>query len=130
MQYCPTGGTLRSESWLPSTSEFQFDLTEEERRLCDWIAQQARIGVQQIRYQEAMAALQIREEQLTRMLRMMRERQDEIHAMVEAPVVNTWRPYFEVPVHARHIWDNYRRAEQEVTREAEAASRQFEWVQS
>jgi hypothetical protein len=130
MQYYPAHGTLRSDALLQGTNQFRFDLTEEERRLCDWVAQQARTGVRQIRYQEAMAALEIREEQLTRMLRMMRERLDEIHEMVEAPIVNTWAPYFEVPVHARYIWDNYRLAEKEVRSEARVENRPFELVQS
>jgi hypothetical protein len=100
MQCCPT-------------EPFRFDLTEEQKRLCDWVAQQACTGVRQIRYEEATAALDIHDEQLTRMLRGMRERLDEIHAMVEAPIVHTQTPYFEVPLHARYIWDNYRRAEKE-----------------
>ncbi len=126
MQYYPGAGTLRAEA-SPRPSPFQFDLTEEERRLCDWVAQQVRpeadsptrlnafgVPVRQIRYQDATAALEIHEEQLTRMLRMMRERLDEIHAMVEAPVLNTPAPYFEVPAHAPYIWENYRRAERSV----------------
>lgn len=112
--------------------EFRFDLTEEQKRLCDWVAQQARTGVRQIRYQEATTALDLPEEQLTRMLRNMRERLDDIHEMVEAPIVNTRTPYFEVPVQARHIWDNYRRAEQEEEVESEPPvdSRELELVQS
>lgn len=109
---------------------FRFDLTEEQKRLCDWVAQQARTGVRQIRYKEATAALDLHEEQLTRMLRGMRERWDEIHEMVEAPIVNTQTPYFEVPVQARHIWDNYRRAEQEVVNEPQGGSRELEMIQS
>ena len=124
------------------TDQFRFDLTEEQKRLCDWVAQQARTGVgsqtrmsafgvpvRQIRYQEATAALDLHDEQLTRMLRGMRERLDEIHAMVEAPIVNTQTPYFEVPVHARYIWDNYRRAEKEVEDESQVGSRELELVQ-
>ena len=110
--------------------QFRFDLTEEQQRLCDWVAQQARTGVRQIRYKEATAALDLHEEQLTNMLRGMRERLDEIHEMVEAPIVNTQTPYFEVPVQARHIWDSYRRAEQEVESGREMASRELELVQS
>jgi hypothetical protein len=110
--------------------QFRFDLTEEQKRLCDWVAQQARTGVRQIRYKEATAALDLHEEQLTHMLRGMRERLDEIHEMVEAPIVNTQTPYFEVPVHARHIWDSYRRAEQEVESGREVESRELELVQS
>ncbi len=154
MQYYPGAGILRAEALPPRTSPFQFDLTEEQRRLCDWVAQQARPGadsptrlnasgvpVRQIRYQEATAALDIHEEQLTRMLRTMRERRDEIHAMVEAPILNTQTPYFEVPAHAPYIWENYRRAERSVednyprtenTVESEppVESRELELVQS
>jgi hypothetical protein len=93
--------------------QFRFDLTEEQRRLCDWIARQARTGSRRIRYDEARAALDVHDEQLTRMLRDVRERLDEIHEMVEAPIVNTWSPYFEVPGQARYIWASYCRAEQE-----------------
>jgi hypothetical protein len=93
--------------------QFRFDLTEEQRRLCDWIARQARTGARRIRYDEARTALDVHDEQLTRMLRDVRERLDEIHEMVEAPIVNTWSPYFEVPGQARYIWDSYCRAEQE-----------------
>ena len=93
--------------------QFRFDLTEEQRRLCDWIARQARTGARRIPYDEAKAALDVHDEQLTRMLRDVRERLDEIHEMVEAPIVNTWAPYFEVPLEARYIWDSYCRAEKE-----------------
>jgi len=122
--------------------QFRFDLTEEQKRLCDWVAQQARtevgcparlsafgVPVRQIRYRDATAALDLHEEQLTRMLRGMRERLDEIHAMVEAPIVNTQVPYFEVPVHAPHIWEKYRRAEQEVEDQVPVEGRQLELVQ-
>jgi len=93
--------------------QFRFDLTDEQRRLCDWIARQARTGSRRIRYDEAKTALDVHDEQLTRMLRDVRERLDEIHQMVEAPIVNTWSPYFEVPGSARYIWDSYCRAEEE-----------------
>jgi len=94
---------------------FRFDLTDEQRRLCDWVARQARTGGRRIRYDEAKAALDVHDEQLTRMLRGVRERLDEIHEMVEAPIVNTRTPYFEVPTQARSIWDSYCRAESETT---------------
>ena len=97
---------------LGNPDQFRLDLTEEQRRLCDWVAQQAHTGVRQIRYEEATAALDLHDEQLTRMLRGMRERLDEIHAMVDAPIVHTQTPYFGVPAQARYIWDSYRRAEQ------------------
>ena len=139
MQYYPGAGILRPEAVTPRTSPFQFDLTEEQKRLCDWVAQQARPGaeaptrlnasgvpVRQIRYQDATAALAIHEEQLTRMLRVIRERLDEIHEMVEAPIVNTQTPYFEVPVRARLIWDSYRRAESSLESEPLLDSRELE----
>ncbi len=93
--------------------QFRFNLTDEQRRLCDWVARQARTGGRRIRYDEAKAALDVHDEQLTRMLRDVRERLDEIHEMVEAPIVNTRSPYFEVPTQARSIWDSYCRAETE-----------------
>jgi len=130
MQYYPGGGALRSEASLPSANQFRFDLTEEQKRLCDWVARQARTGTRHIRYDEATAALDLHSEQLTRMLRDMRERLDEIHEMVEAPIVNTRAPYFEVPVQARHIWDSYRQAEQEVESQAPVDRRALELVQS
>lgn len=107
--------------------QFRFDLTDEQRRLCNWVAQQARTGPRRIRYDEARAALNIHDEQLTRMLRDMRERMDEIHEMVQAPIVHTRTPYFEVPLQARHIWDNYCRAEQETVcvQPPQEAARQF-----
>ena len=64
------------------------------------------------------------------MLREMRERLDEIHDMVEAPIVHTQTPYFEVPVQARHIWESYCRAEQEVEGEVQVDSRALELVAS
>jgi hypothetical protein len=143
MRYYPGGGALRDDApgsqthpsafggpSLPSANQFRFDLTEEQRRLCDWVARQACTGTRHIRYEEATAALDLHSEQLTRMLRDMRERLDEIHEMVEAPIVNTRAPYFEVPVQARHIWDNYRRAEQEVEAKTQADIRELELVQS
>jgi hypothetical protein len=129
MRYYPRGGALRSDTSLASASQFRFDLTEEQRRLCDWVAQQARTGIRHIRYEEATAALDLHQEQLTRMLRDMRERLDEIHEMVEAPIVHTQAPYFEVPVQARHIWESYRRAEQEVESQAPVDSCELELVE-
>ncbi len=129
MQYYPRGGALRCDTSLPSASQFQFDLTEEQKRLCDWVAQQARTGVRHIRYEEATAALDLHSEQLTRMLRDMRERLDEIHEMVEAPIVHTQTPYFDVPVRARHIWESYRRAEQEVESQTQVDSCELELVE-
>lgn len=95
--------------------QFQFDLTDAEKRLCDWVARQARAGVLRIRYEDARAALDVPDEQLTRILRDMRERLDGIHEMVESPIVNTRTPYFDVSLQARCIWDDYCHAEQETT---------------
>ncbi len=130
MQYYPRGDALRSNAALPGANPFRFDLTEEQKRLCDWVAEQARTGSRHIRYEEATAALDLHNEQLTRMLRDMRERLDEIHEMVEAPIVNTQAPYFEVPVQARHIWESYCRAEQEVESPTQVDSRELELVGS
>ncbi len=130
MQYYPGAGILRAEVASPRTNPFQFDLTEEQKRLCDWVAEQARTGSRHIRYDEATAALDLHHEQLTRMLREMRERLDEIHEMVEAPIVNTQAPYFEVPVQARHIRESYCRAEQEVESPTQVDSRELELVGS
>lgn len=94
---------------------FQFDLTDAEKRLCDWVARQARAGVLRIHYEDVRAALDVPDEQLTRILRDMRERRDGIHEMVESPVVNTRTPYFDVPLRARCIWDDYCHAEKETT---------------
>jgi len=96
------------------TEQFQLDLTEEQKRLCDWVAQQVSTGILRIRYEDARAALDVPEEQLTRILRKMRERRDGIHEIVESPILNTQTPYFDVPLQARNIWDGYRRAEQQV----------------
>ncbi len=130
MRYYPRGGALRSDTALPGANPFRFDLTEEQKRLCDWVAEQARTGIRHICYEEATTALDLHTEQLTRMLRDMRERLDEIHEMVEAPIVHTQVPYFEVPVQAGHIWENYCRAEQEVESQAQVDSRELELVGS
>jgi hypothetical protein len=97
-----------------SMDQFQLDLTDEQKRLCDWVAQQASTGILRIRYEDARAALDVPEEQLTWILRKMRERRDGIHEIVESPILNTQTPYFDVPLQARDIWDGYRRAEQRV----------------
>ena len=58
---------------------FRFDLTEEQKRLCRWVAQQSGTGVRRIRYDDARTALDLHDEQITRVLRGMRERLDVIH---------------------------------------------------
>jgi hypothetical protein len=93
---------------------FECDLTDEQKRLCEWIAGQAQAGMRRICYRDAQAVLGVQtEKELTCMLRSMRERLDRIHDMVQSPIVNTTRPYFDVPPHADHIWRSYRRAEEE-----------------
>jgi hypothetical protein len=93
-----------------ATEHAETDLTEEQQRLCDWVARQASTGVLRIRYEDASAALDVQGEQLTRLLREMRQRVDGIHEMVEFPIVNTPAPYFDVPLQARDIWDSYCRS--------------------
>lgn len=94
-----------------ATEQSNRDLTDEQRRLCDWVARQASTGVLRIRYADARAALDVQEEHLTRLLREMRQRVDGIHEMVEFPIVNTPAPYFDVPLQAHDIWDSYCRAQ-------------------
>jgi hypothetical protein len=103
-----------------STESFQFDLTDEQRQLCDWVARQVGTGVRRICYEDARAALDVPDERLTHLLRDMRERLDSIHEMVQFPILNAREPYFEVPLDAGHIWDRYRRAEQEMARGQDA----------
>jgi len=91
---------------------FECDLTDEQKRLCEWIAEQAQAGVRRVYYEEAQAELGIEsDKELTCMLRNMRERVDQIHEMVQSPIVNTAYPYFEIHVDAGHIWDRYLEAE-------------------
>ena len=93
---------------------FELDLTEDEHRLCEWIAVQARLGVRRVRYEDAQVALGILDEaELTYLLRGLRERMDHIHAMIQSPIVNTAAPYFDIYINAGSIWDRYCRAEQE-----------------
>jgi hypothetical protein len=94
------------------TETFDCDLTDEQTRLCEWIAEQAQADVRRISYQEAQDALGIvSDRELTCMLRNMRERMDGLHAMIQSPIVHTHSPYFDLHVDAGRIWDSYRRAE-------------------
>ena len=105
-----TGGAGKDEVEImtySATERPQTELTEEQQRLCDWVARQASTGVLRIRYEDARAALDVPEEQLTDLLRDVRQRVDGIHEMVEFPIVNTPAPYFDVPLQARDIWDSY-----------------------
>jgi len=93
---------------------FERDLTDEQKRLCEWVAEQAQDGVRRISYKDAQDALGIvSDRELTCMLRNMRERLDDLHAMVQSPIVHTQRPYFDIDADADHIWDRYRRVEEE-----------------
>ena len=93
---------------------FECDLTEDQKRLSEWIAEQAQMGRTRIYYEDAQAMLGIHSEQkLTDLLRSMRERLDDIHNMVLSPIVNTIDPYFDIREDADHIWNNYRQAEEE-----------------
>jgi len=92
---------------------FECDLTDEQKRLCEWIAEQAQAGATRILYAEALAELPIEsEKELTCMLRNMRERVDRIHEMVHSPIVNAKAPYFEIHTEADHIWERYVQAEE------------------
>ena len=92
-------------------STFRFDLTEEQRQLCAWVAEQARQGAGRVLYTDARSIGS--DADITRVLREVRERVDNIHRMVHSPIVNTTRPYFDLPRDADHIWDDYCRAEME-----------------
>lgn len=93
---------------------FDCDLTDEQKRLCEWIAERAQADIRRIPYKEAREALGIASDrELTCMLRNMRERLDGLHGMVQSPIVNTHSPYFDIHADAGHIWDSYRRVEEE-----------------
>lgn len=95
------------------TETFECDLPDEQKRLCEWIAERAEAGKARISYMEAMAALDIESEKdLTCMLRNLRERVDRIHEMVHSPIVHTRSPYFDIHPDADHIWDRYLQAEE------------------
>jgi len=94
---------------------FECDLTDEQKQLCEWIGEQARAGVRRIHYKQAQAALNIEHEKdLTCTLRNLRERLDQIHTMVQSPIVHTNAPYFDIHPVADHIWDRYLHAEEQV----------------
>lgn len=98
-----------------SISAFTFDLTDDQRRLCAWVAEEAGKGVRRIHYRDVKAALGIDgDRDLTRLLKTLRERVDDIHRIVQFPIVNTTSPYFDVDMNAGYIWDDYCRAESEI----------------
>ncbi len=98
-----------------SISAFTFDLTRDQRRLCAWVAEKASNGVRRIHYGDVKAALDISgDRDLTRLLKEIRERVDDVHEMVQFPILNTTSPYFDIDMNAGYIWDDYCRAEQEI----------------
>lgn len=95
-----------------SIGAFTFDVTSEQRQVCTWVAEQASMGITRISYGDLKSALEIPDDRhITRVLREIRERRDEVHEMVQFPIVNTTRPYFEIHPNADYIWDDYCRAE-------------------
>jgi hypothetical protein len=93
---------------------FTLDLTGDQRRLCAWVAEKANEGVRRVHYSEVKAALGFaRDRDLTRCLKGIRERVDDIHRMVQFPIINTTSPYFDLDMSAGYIWDDYCRAEEE-----------------
>lgn len=95
---------------------FECDLTDEQRQLCEWIAEQAQAGVKRVYYEDVQTALRIvSEKDLTCMLRTLRERVDRVHEMVQSPIVHTAAPYFDIHPDAYGIWDRYLRAEERIT---------------
>ncbi len=105
---------------------FDCDLTDEQKQLCEWVAERARAGVQRIYYKEAQASLDIEHEKdLTCMLRNLRERLDQVHEMIQSPIVHTNKPHFDIHPDANHIWGRYLHAEEQVPySEPDAFSRQ------
>ena len=100
-----------STAWIET---FECDLTDEQKQLCGWIAEQAQAGVKRICYKDAQATLGIEtEKELTCMLRNMRERTDRVHDMAQSPIVHTIVPYFDIHPEADRIWDRYRQAEEQ-----------------
>ena len=94
---------------------FQCDLSERERQLCTWVAERASAGRRRAYYVEARHVLGIdNERELTDLLRGIRERMDDIHDLVQSPIVNTSTPYFDIHPDADHIWDSYRRVESDI----------------
>lgn len=92
---------------------YNLDLNESQARLCAWVAQQARLGVTRVLYEEAKKATGFtRDSELTEALRQFRERLDDIHKMAQSPIVNTHAPYFEIHDMAHWIWSGYCQASQ------------------
>ena len=100
-----------------SIGAFTCDVTNEQRQVCTWVAGQASMGITRVGYANLKADLDIHDDrEITRVLREIRERLDEVHEMVHFPIVNTTRPYFDIHPNADYIWDDYCRAEHEIER--------------
>lgn len=95
-------------------NSFTFDLTWEQKQLCTWVAERASNGVLRIYYGELKTVLGIAgDRDITRLLKEIRERIDDVHEMVQFPIVNTTSPYFDIHTRADYIWADYCRAERE-----------------
>jgi len=95
-------------------TEYTFDLTSPQKQLCAWVAEQASVGAGRITYGQACLALDIPgDREVTSLLRGIRERLDDVHNMVQFPIVNTAMPYFDIHPNADYIWDAYCQAERE-----------------
>jgi hypothetical protein len=98
---------------LEKLDVFNVDLNESEARLCEWVAEQARLGVTRVFYEEAKKATGFStDDQLTESLRQFRERLDDIHKMTQSPIINAHAPYFEILDTAHWIWNGYCQASQ------------------
>ena len=107
--------TMTMTTRYGSLSTFTFDLTWDQRQLCAWVAEQASSGIRRVQYDDAKAVLGIASDwDITCLLKEIRERIDDVHEMVQFPIVNTSRPYFDIHGNAGYIWDDYCRAEQEI----------------
>ena len=96
-------------------STFTFDLTWDQKQLCAWVAERASSGVRRIHYADVKAVLGLTSDRdITRLLKGIRERVDDVHEMVQFPIVNTSSPYFDIHMRAGFIWDDYCQAEREI----------------
>jgi hypothetical protein len=79
------------------------------------VAERASSGVRRIHYADVKGVLGIASDrEITRLLKGIRERVDDVHEMVQFPIVNTTSPYFDIHMNADYIWDDYCRAEREI----------------
>ena len=113
-------------------TEFTPDLTSQEKQVCAWVAEQASGGARRIYYAQAMEMLGATDDrQITRVLKRLRERLDDVHKMIQFPIVNTTSPYFDIHPNADYIWDGYCRAEREhSSRDSEAGRSGIQGINS